>query len=171
MLVRIGLSRPRKFNLISWLIQKVERTDFSHAFIEWFIPATQQLVVIHAGFSGIELISSDKFFSKNKGVEFYTYALSSPEIPLSRMIELLGTRYGYFDVFKLFLKRFLGRYFGLRFHDTGYTCVEVAVEFLIWAYSIRPPTDKNEMGLKELQEYLRELQDLFLEEGSCQVSH
>lgn len=53
MKIIVGFSTPKKFNLFSWLIKKVGKSDFSHAYISYWDKEAERWVVYQA--SGLKV--------------------------------------------------------------------------------------------------------------------
>ena len=94
-MVQIGFSRPKNFNPISWLIQKVMKSTVSHT---WFLYHDMDWdinMVMEAHELGFRLIPYDQFKKQNLVVNVFTPVHSLDEGMKKVALEYLGTVYNY----------------------------------------------------------------------------
>src|SRR5690349_251313 len=51
--IAIGFSRPKKFNILSWLIMKVQRTEYSHVYVRFHSDSLDRDLIYQA--SGLQV--------------------------------------------------------------------------------------------------------------------
>lgn len=61
----IGFSRPKKFKLLSWLIRKVEDTDYSHVYIKFYSIALDRWLYYEAGGLMVRFCGKETFSDRN----------------------------------------------------------------------------------------------------------
>ena len=138
MKIAIGFSKRRKFNPMSWLIQKCESTPFSHAYVRIPDKTTGKVLIFEATGTGVYFKGLEFFLEKSEIVEEYWFFLTPDEYKdgMSFAIDALGKKYGKMQLLGLALVRFL-KLFGIRIRNPlsngsrQYVCTELAGRFLV----------------------------------------
>lgn len=60
-----GFSTQKKFNLVSWLIQKIERAKYSHVYIRVYSEQAERWLVYHASRERMNFMNFDQFRDQN----------------------------------------------------------------------------------------------------------
>lgn len=92
----IGFSTHRKFNILSWLICKVLKTDFSHVYVKWYSSKLDRWLIYQASGLKVNFVGQPLFLEDNKPVaEFLvkTTAAEKTDI-MATAVDLAGKPYG-----------------------------------------------------------------------------
>jgi len=106
----IGFSTHKSFNLLSWVIKKVERTDFSHVYVKIFSKSLDRYLVYQASGLAVNFCGQDTFYAHNKDVAEFAIAVT-PEQKievLKKCVDLAGKPYGMKDLIGIGLVRLAG---------------------------------------------------------------
>jgi uncharacterized protein YycO len=125
MMVRVGFSRPKKMNPLSWAIMKVLKTNYSHTFLMFDVNTTGQQVVYHATHDGVNCLEFDKFLKTNMVMDMIVIDdLMRASEALRFCIAKLGSPYSYMTLFAV--------YFNIKFGDgdKALICSELAARAL-----------------------------------------
>lgn len=133
----VGFSTHRDFNLLSWLIKTVERTKFSHAYVQWYSASADRYLIYQASGLTVNFCGMDIFYKKNIDVAQFTIPITAAEKKqiIQMAIDLAGKPYGMKDLFGIAWVRFMGL-FGKKvknpFSDGAktYICSELAATIL-----------------------------------------
>lgn len=140
-MISVVLSRPRKFNLVSWLIRAIISFPASHASIHVAgrgLFAGQPMVLEATGDRGVSLVHRRQWSGQNLVVFQFNlqekYA-EAGDLSLASMLKALGENYDLRGLlsfgWRLFLRHFLG--IRTRVHSTPNEmfCSEVVARWLI----------------------------------------
>jgi hypothetical protein len=120
----IGLSKPKKRKIGAELIDWFLNINFSHCYLRFeksSIPST----VYHATGKMVHFIEFSHFREHNEVVREYIIPVTNElkTLILIDAIMLCGRKYGYLDIFKIFLTTIFKKRF--TFSDSGYICSEL----------------------------------------------
>lgn len=105
----IGFSKPNKFKIGAWLIEKTEKTEFDHVYIKLYSKSTDRYLYYQA--SGLEVnFMGDKVFTQlNTVVKEFRFPITDAQQSaiLVQAIDLAGTPYGIKELFGMAIVRFM----------------------------------------------------------------
>lgn len=110
MTVVIGFSRAKnKYALFSRLIESIEKRPFSHAYVRFLEPRSNQEMVFQAAHGIVNLFNYNKFLEKNTVVKEYNLNCTEEQFDdlWSFMMTSLGTSYGWRQLLGLGLNRLI----------------------------------------------------------------
>jgi hypothetical protein len=92
----IGFSKPKKFKLLAWIIQKVEGTDFSHTYMKFHSDSLSRDLIYQASGLTVNFCGCTTFYSEHVEVDSYViYVTDEQRIRiLQKAIDLAGKSYG-----------------------------------------------------------------------------
>jgi hypothetical protein len=101
--IKIGFSTPKKFKVTSWLIQKFERSEYSHIFIimegnpRSAVPFDK---VFQASHGDVNAIHIDNFLKDNHVFKDYTISISDEKYSAAAtwLWKQLGKPYGFMQL-------------------------------------------------------------------------
>lgn len=99
--MKVGLSRPRGFAPLSYLIRLFLGTSYSHTYVEI------DEVIYHATGRGVVKADKNKFLKKNKVVKEYEFNVDKVEVLLICLL-YVGKKYGYLTLLGILLKEMFG---------------------------------------------------------------
>jgi uncharacterized protein YycO len=100
----VGFSRPKKRNVLSWLIMKVMGTNYSHTYLVFDVPATGQQVVMQANRRGVHCLEYSTFKKDNIIVDEINILNSNRNDALKFCIKHLGKSYSILTLFTIMFK-------------------------------------------------------------------
>jgi hypothetical protein len=130
---RIGFSKPRRWNLLSWGIRAVTGSRTSHAWVELHDPLFNLKMVLEAHVSGLRLVPRSLFAATN-----HVVAYARPEVDLAQGVAAqgrwLGAAYdgkGLLGMSWVILGRWLGKKWKNPVHGSrSLFCSEAVVRML-----------------------------------------
>lgn len=135
--IYVGFSKPKKFNLVSKLIQCFEKTNFSHVYLAWYSENLGRRLVYEARWGGVRFVSPKTFEQQNDIVAEFAFNVSreQKDFLIKWAIDNLGIKYStwqllgflFIKFFKIFRKN-IKNPFGDK--QKGYVCSELAVTAL-----------------------------------------
>lgn len=157
----IGFSRPRKFKLFSWIIRKVEHSEYSHVYIKTYSNTLERWLIYQASGTAVNFIGQERFYNHNEPIVEYLFQTTDKTKHefLQLAVDTVGTPYGVKQLVGIGLVR-LGKLFGLRcknpFRDgkATYVCSELAAELLETLLGVDIEQDLDCIGPKELQQII-----------------
>lgn len=165
--ISIGFSRRKKFSLISSLIQLVEGTEFSHAFVSWKCTNIDRRKVYEAVGSGSRKISNTRFKEKSYVTDIFHFEVTCEDLfKIDQFThDESGTPYGYKHILGIAImraKNFFYRIFGIKkkaknpFKDGKYSqiCVESGA-YVMKLAGIESPIDVEDYGMREFYEFAK----------------
>lgn len=69
MSLKISFSRPIKFKIFSWLIRKIDRSEFSHVSISWYSEFLEREIVYQASSVMVNFCEGKRFREQHKIIE------------------------------------------------------------------------------------------------------
>jgi len=100
----IGFSKPKKFNLFSWLIRKYQGKSYSHTFLVAKVPGVDRQVVFHATHIGVNCISYEAFHNHAEVVTEVNIPDDNLIDALTYCIDKLGSPYSFYALIAIALK-------------------------------------------------------------------
>jgi hypothetical protein len=112
--VIIGFSTPKDFNLLAWIIRKVEGAPFSHVYFKYYDDETNQWIIFQASGLLVNMISDNSFMQKEDIVKEVTLTCADDVFIKfkQRAEQQLGIPYGIADLVGIGLVR-LAKVFGM----------------------------------------------------------
>lgn len=101
-----GFSKPKSEAILSTLIRKIEKREFSHAYIRLVEPAGNEVIFQASGLS-VNLLLASKFDEIEDIIEEYELILPNPDI-WSYILSKLGTPYSIVQLFRIFIYKISG---------------------------------------------------------------
>lgn len=91
-----GFSTAKGFSPISWAIQKVEGTEYSHVYIRVFSKSINRWLLYHASRDNLHFTNWDAFQDENKVIEEYAIPVTEDEKSdiLGFCVDRMGYKYG-----------------------------------------------------------------------------
>lgn len=161
----IGESRPKKFNLFSFLIRLAEGTNHSHVFISWKDELGLRWVAESRG-AGIQMLPNKELKQKAKIIRVYNYKVSKQNLDEARKYvwETLPKNYGYRQMLGLFemrVKNWIYRFLksdkkaSNRYIDGEFSqvCCEFAIRTIQKAKGIKVSQEIDTWGLIETSRF------------------
>jgi hypothetical protein len=134
----VGFSTHKDFNILSWIIQKVEKTTFSHVYIRWYSATTDRQLTYQASGLAVNFCGQEVFYTKNVDIAQFSISITDAEkiTILQTAIDLAGKPYGIMDLVGIGLVRLMalfGKKIKNLFRDEGnaYICSELVATILI----------------------------------------
>lgn len=128
--VVVGFSKPKKFSVVSQMIQWFQGTNFSHVYLEFELPGMGVNLIFHATSRRVHFTPSSKFHDKNTSV--HRFHLDTPKSVRRRLIgtclHKLDIRYGFMQIFGILLSKLFNLQQNPFKH--GYICSELVSEVL-----------------------------------------
>lgn len=93
----IGFSRPTKFSLHAWIIEKIDNAPFDHAYLRFHSDNLNRDIIYQSNWRGVEFIGSTLWNTTTTPVEEYTIAVDDNQY-MSMMqfcVDNCGVSYGY----------------------------------------------------------------------------
>lgn len=106
----IGFSKPKKFHILSWLIQKIDRTEFSHVYLKIHSKSIQRDLIYQASGLSVNFCGIRIFNDKNESIiEFIIIITPEEKIEILKLaVDLAGKPYGMKELIGIGIVRFLG---------------------------------------------------------------
>jgi len=94
--VVFGFSTPKKFNLLSWVIRKCEKVEFSHVYLKVYNTYFERWMIYQASGSKVNFIGFDRFLEHHNVVKEIELEISEENYKLmyQEAIDTLGVSYG-----------------------------------------------------------------------------
>lgn len=92
----LGFSTPKQFHILSWIIKKVEKTEFSHVYVKVYSEEISKWLIYQASGMKVNFIGIDRFELDHKviaEVEFDVSKAIKKQI-LQEAVDSLGISYG-----------------------------------------------------------------------------
>lgn len=124
---KVGFSRSKHWYAIgSLLIQKAEARNFSHAYIEYVCPITNEVIISQASHGYVNEMNKDAFLINNIVVKEYELDCTSEQfINILKFIKKhLGTKYSKRQIIILSLKKLFHLNINENNYDLEFICSE-----------------------------------------------
>ena len=160
--VGIGFSKPKKWKPLSWIIQLVEGTNYSHVFVTWYCKNIQRRKVFEAVGSGIRILSNVTFKKKSEVVKLYYFEVDDKTLNEieQKAHDLSGRSYGFKAIIGLGIMRlfnWFNRLFGISgkqhnpFKDGERSQVCVETGGIVLSKIVDLPNKFEDYGLLEFE--------------------
>jgi len=156
--VTIGFSKARsKLSILSWIIRKVEGTEFSHVYMKLKNGKIDDLYY-HASGSRVNFMGSRIFNHKNITIEEVELDVSNKKYysMLNFAIDKVGEPYSISQLFGILIVRLFALFnknINNPFGKRGYVCTELVGEILNLD-SKKINKELNSIGLKDIKKFL-----------------
>lgn len=162
----VGFSRHKGFAPLSWGIQAIERTPYSHAYIKIVTESLNRTLIYQANNSGVWFIGEPAFLENNIAVEEYEFDISDSEKVklLQFCIDNSGKKYAKLQLLGMFFCRIYKFFTGkecknpLGDENRRFICTEL-VSAALNAVGFPKVEELDNIGLKELKERVEELKN------------
>jgi hypothetical protein len=96
----VGFSKPIKFALHAWIIEKIDGAKFDHAYLKFNSSSLNRDIIYQATATGVDFIGSALWLKKTQPVEEYELDISPDnyKILLQFCIDNAGIPYGFLGV-------------------------------------------------------------------------
>lgn len=121
---KVGFSRPKRFKLVSFIIQKFMKTKFSHTYLVFDVQSTGQKVMYHATRKGVHCLEYETFKKDNIIITEIDVPLENRTESLRFCINHLGKAYSFITLLAILLN--------IRFGDgeKSFICSELVARSL-----------------------------------------
>lgn len=100
--MKVGFSRPKKMNALSWLIMKIMGTTYSHTYLLFDVPETGQELVYQANRKGVHSIEYSTFKKDNNIIDEIFIPTENARIDALRFcITNLGQPYSFLTLISI----------------------------------------------------------------------
>jgi len=163
--IRIGFSRPRsKWALISWAIRLIERTPYSHVYVEWEILDYRVHTVYQASGSKVNFMNHNIFREHHETLYLFDFEISEKKKHelVKWALMNVGTRYGMMQIVGIAYVKFM-HMFGKRvrnpfgFGRTSQVCSELAGIVLKDFLGHEIQTDLDVVGPRGIFDFIRKI--------------
>lgn len=96
----IGFSRPTKFSVHSWIIQKIDKASFDHAYLKFHSDTLSRDIIYQSNWRGVEFIGTGLWLTTTMPIEEYSIAVDDNQY-MSMMqfcVDNAGISYNYLGV-------------------------------------------------------------------------
>jgi len=133
----IGFSKPRKFSIHGFIIEKVDGAPFDHAYLRFNLEKIERNIVFQSIAVGVQLVSEPEFEGLCTPVEEYQLQISDDQFicMLQFCFDKAGKPYGLLDTIGMGISRLLCR-LGIKkknpFYegDANYFCSQIIAQCL-----------------------------------------
>lgn len=96
----VGFSKPVKFKLHAWIIEKIDGAKFDHAYLRLNSASLNRDIIYQATSKGVEFVGSALWLKGTKPVEEYELDVSAADYKtlIQFCIDNAGTPYGFLGV-------------------------------------------------------------------------
>ena len=147
----IGFSTPKKFKLLSWLICKIQKTEYSHVYLQYHSDSLDRDIIYQA--SGLQVNFVGKNLFDQDHVTIAEFTLEVPDDIYTRSLQTAVDKAGFpYSIKQLFS---LASYLLFRkslFEDgrSGYVCSELVGEMLQNEFGIKVSDDLDIVTPKDI---------------------
>lgn len=148
----VGFSKPVKWKFLSWLIMKVEKTPFSHAYIKLYAKSYDRWLIYQATGDGV-FFWSEREFKNHSQVVFEKEILIEDQAKADAVtwcLDQLGKKYGKLQLVGIALSKLFGSNKLFNNGDKEFICSELAATVLEKAGVIKLDVNQDNLGLAEL---------------------
>jgi hypothetical protein len=102
----VGFSRPKKWNLLSWLIMKIQRTNYSHVYVKFYSNSLERELIYQASGLQVNFVGSILFYNHHLAVKEFELDVSDESHinALRFAVDKAGTPYSIKSLAKYHLK-------------------------------------------------------------------
>lgn len=112
MKIRIGFSKPKNkfFPIFSWLIRAIERTSYSHVYLQWDSEFAGSTITYHAAGHSVHFLGLKLFKKSINPIHIFELDISREQYKelLNYCFENSGTDYGIKQIFGIAYVKFMG---------------------------------------------------------------
>jgi hypothetical protein len=109
----VGFSTAKKFNIFSWAIKTMEKTNYSHCYIKFYSESFDCWLIYHASHTSIHFLSEENFLKKANVLE--EYQITIPEEIKKKLVKnairRAGILYGAFQILGMGITRIFKLWF------------------------------------------------------------
>jgi uncharacterized protein YycO len=129
--VSIGFSRPVKFKILSWLIRKVQRTEYSHAYIKFHSDSLDRDLIYQASGLQVNFVGKTLFEEDHVIVKEFDLQISDEahKKALQFAVDRAGMPYSIKQLFGILIYNLTGNQV-LKDGRSGYVCSELVAQML-----------------------------------------
>ena len=130
--ITIGFSRPKKWNLLSYLIMKVQKTEYSHVYIKFYSSSLDREIIYQASGLQVNFVGSEIFNKNHVTVKTYDLHVDDETYKnaLVFAVDKAGISYSMKQLFHILGYMLTGKTSFFNKNLDGYVCSELAAEML-----------------------------------------
>lgn len=151
----IGFSRPKKWNPISWLIMKVQLTNYSHVYVKFYSNSLERELIYQASGLQVNFVGSVLFYNHHLAVKEFELDISDEAHmkALRFAVDRAGTPYSIKQLFSILAYQITGK---VPFKDgrNAYVCSELIGEMLTGNLQIKVDKDLDIVIPKDIYKIL-----------------
>lgn len=140
--VIVGFSRPKRWNLLSWLIMKVQKANYSHVYIKFYSPSLDREIIYQASGLQVNFIGSKLFNEHHVTVHEFQFPVSdeSHTNAMRFAVDKAGSPYSIKQLFSILLYLATGKVY-FRDGRSAYVCSELIGQML--TEDLKIPVNKD----------------------------
>lgn len=150
----IGFSKPKKRNIISYLIMLFEKVNFSHTYIRFYSNKYNESLIYQANFFGVGFCNYNNFINKNQIVKEFIIKINEEEKSalIKLCIQKCGESYGYGQLIGMAINKILKSH--KKIFIKGEVCSEIVYKLLLSIGKIKEGEDPDMISPKKVKELL-----------------
>lgn len=156
--IAIGFSRPKKWMPLAWLIQKVEKTDYSHVYIKFTSDKYKRNLIYQASGLQVNFVGEEVFKDHCEIVKECVIQISDETYTkmMTFAIDKAGYPYSIKQLFNIVIYMVTGKAHTLSDGRSGYVCSELAGEMLRTILGVLVEEDLDIVTPKDIDNALTE---------------
>lgn len=156
--VAIGFSRPNKFKILSWLIRKVEKTEYSHVYIKFTSDKYKRNLIYQASGLQVNFVGETVFKDHCEIVKECIIQVSDETYTkmMTFAIDKAGYPYSLKQLFNIAIYMCTGKARILNSGRESYVCSELAGEMLKTILNVPISEDLDIVTPKDIDQALEE---------------
>lgn len=141
--VSIGFSRPTKFAILSWLIQTVQKTDYSHVYIKFYSSSYDRNIIYQASGLQVNFIGEQLFQEHHVVSKEFEFDVSEETYKkmMAFAIDRAGYPYSIKQLFNIAGYMITGKTLLSKDGRDSYVCSELASQMM--EEDLKIPLDKD----------------------------
>jgi len=110
--VIIGFSKPTKFKLHAWIIEKIDGASFDHAYLRLTSSFLERDIIYQATSKGVDFIGSTLWLKNTRPVEEYELDITPDNYKtlIQFCIDNAGVPYGFLGVFGAGIRKIVAKF-------------------------------------------------------------
>lgn len=153
----IGFSKAKGFKPFSWLIQRFEKTPYSHVYIKVYSKHFGDYDIYQASKGFVNHLTESVFLEHNEVVREFILECKSKLTLIDYCRKKLGIPYSLLSLFGIFLRRFGIKSKLFSDKDKAYICSELAAKILIECNIAHLQEDLDYITPKQLYEIIEKI--------------
>lgn len=151
----VGFSRPKKWNILSYLIMKFQRTNYSHVYVKFRSESLNRDLIYQASGLQVNFVGSSLFYEHHIVVGEFELEISAEiyKKTLQFSVDKAGSPYSMKQLFNILLYTFTGKSI-LKDGRNAYICSELVGEILSDNFKIVIDKDLDIVTPKDIYKIL-----------------